>query len=67
MNRMHSFRIPFDTSQNVSGALSFVLLMLMAFSVAWISLSAGENVLQNLENSPRIDLKHKQLDSELGR
>ena len=61
---MHSFHLPFDTSREVSSALSFALILSIAFSIAWLSLAAGENVIQNFESSSSIQMKHQTIETE---
>lgn len=64
LDPMHSFRLPFDTSREVSSAVSFALILSIAFSIAWLSLAAGENVVNNFENSSSIQMRNQTIETE---
>jgi hypothetical protein len=60
-------RLFFDSSQEVSGALSLVFIFLIAFVVAWFSVTAGQNLVDHAKSSPSFGLRGETLNAEINR
>ncbi|MBP6975548.1 MAG: hypothetical protein KBB51_01815 [Candidatus Moranbacteria bacterium] len=60
-------RLFFDSSQEVSGALSLTLIFLIAFVVAWFSVTAGKNIVDHAKYSPSLGLRAESLNAEINR
>ncbi len=60
-------RLPFDSSQEVSGALSLSLILLLAFVVAWFSVTAGQNIVDHAETSPLFGIRLQALNEDMGK
>ncbi|MDQ5976574.1 MAG: hypothetical protein QG664_487 [Patescibacteria group bacterium] len=60
-------RLFFDSSQEVSGALSLVLIFLIAFVAAWFSVTAGENIVDHARTSPSLGLRAETLNAEINK
>ena len=58
-------RLFFDSSQEVSGALSLTLIFLIAFVVAWFSVTAGQNLLDYTRGSSSFGLRAETLNAEI--
>ena len=60
-------RLFFDSSQEVSGALSLVFIFLLAFVVAWFSVTAGQNIVDHAKNSSSFGLRAQALNAEMNK
>ncbi|MBP9801799.1 MAG: hypothetical protein KBC83_04010 [Candidatus Moranbacteria bacterium] len=60
-------RLFFDSSQEVSRALSLVLIFLIAFVVAWFSVTAGQNIVDHAKNLSALGLRNQALNAEINK
>ncbi len=60
-------RLFFDSSQEVSGALSLVFIFLLAFVVAWFSVTAGQNIVDHAKESPSLGLRAQAINAEMNK
>jgi hypothetical protein len=62
---MKPIRFFFDSSPEVSSALSLALIFLLAFVVAWFSVTLGQNIVDQAKNSPALGLRTESLNAQI--
>ena len=46
-------------NQNISGPLALIFLVVMGFAVAWYTVAAGQELVDNAKNSPAFNTQKR--------